>query len=124
MGDRIRRLVEQMDHDQFASREQASQEAAALGDAAEPFLQEALEMTTSPEARHRIRRLLADLANQPIILTADQQRTIRAVQILEQIGGSEAGEILERLTAGQPSARLTQEAKSALARLKAEASGP
>jgi hypothetical protein len=121
MGDTITKLVEQMDHDQFSAREQASQQVAALGEAAEPFLKDALQITSSAEARHRIRRLLADIASQPLILTADQQRTIRAVQILEQIGGNEAREILEKLAKGQPSARLTQEAKNAVLRLSVPA---
>ncbi|MEX2140951.1 MAG: hypothetical protein WD894_16930 [Pirellulales bacterium] len=118
LGEKIEKLVAQMDDDRFSAREQASQQTAELGEAAEPLLKEALKTTTSAEARHRIRRLLADIAGQPLVLSADQQRTIRAVQILEQIGGSESREIIERLTQGQPSARLTQEAKNALERLE------
>lgn len=118
LGEKIDKLVAQMDHDQFSAREQASQQTAELGDAAEPFLKEALKRTTSAEARHRMRRILADIAGQPLVLSAEQQRAIRAVQILEQIGGSVSREVLERLAQGQPSARLTQEAKNALARLE------
>jgi hypothetical protein len=124
LGEKIDKLVAQMNDDRFSAREQASQQAAALGDAAEPFLKEALKTTNSAEARHRIRRLLADIAGAPLVLSADQQRTIRAVQILEQIGGSQSREILERLTQGQPSARLTQEANNALARLKERPAQP
>jgi WD40 repeat protein len=118
LGEKIDKLVLQMDDDRFSAREQASQQAAELGEAAEPFLKESLKSTTSAEARHRVRRLLADIAGAPLVLTPDQQRTLRAVQILEQIGGSQSREILERLTQGQPSARLTQEAKNALERLE------
>jgi WD40 repeat protein len=117
LGEKIERLVRRMDDDLFSVREQASQEAAELGEAAEPYLQEALKQTTSAEVRHRIRRLLNDITGKPIVLSSDQQRAIRAVQVLEQIGGPEARGVLERLTTGQPSARLTQEAKSALSRL-------
>jgi WD40 repeat protein len=124
LGEKIDKLVKQMDHDQFSEREQASQQTAELGEGAEPFLKEALTTTTSAEARHRIRRLLADIADQPLVLTAEQQRAIRAVQILEQIGGNESREVLERLTQGQPSARLTQEAQNALARLGGTAEEP
>jgi WD40 repeat protein len=121
LGQKIDKLVVQMDHDLFSEREQASQRAAELGEAAEPFLKEALVTTSSAEARHRIRMLLADIADRPLVLSADQQRTIRAVHILEQVGGSQSREILERLTQGQPSARLTLEAKNALARIKGDA---
>ena len=118
LGEKIDKLVAQMDQDLFSEREQASQQAAELGEAAEPFLKEALSTTTSAEARHRIRRLLADIVDRPLVLSAAQQRTIRAVQILEQIGGSQSREVLERLMQGQPSARLTLEAKNSLARMK------
>jgi hypothetical protein len=117
LGAKVQKLVAQMDDDLFSAREHASQQAAELGEAAEPFLQEALKTTISAEARHRIRRLLADIAGKPMVLTSDQQRAIRAVQILEHIGGGEAREVLRRLSSGQPSARLTQEAKNALFRL-------
>jgi WD40 repeat protein len=117
LGEKVARLVAQMDDDLFSVREQASRHAAALGEPAEPHLLEALKSTNSAEARHRIRRLLAEIAARPLTLTAEQQRAIRAVQILEQIGGDEARAIFERVAQGQPSARLTQEAKNALARL-------
>jgi WD40 repeat protein len=118
LGDKVAQLVEQMDDDQFASREEATRRAAELGDLAEPFLLEALKTTRSAEARHRVRRLLADIASKPLVVSSDQQRTIRAVQILEQIGGDASLETLRRITAGQPSARLTREAQNALARLE------
>jgi hypothetical protein len=121
LGAKIDRLVAQMDDDLFSVREQASQKAAEFGEAAEPYLNEALKSTASAEARHRIRRLLADIAGKPLVLSSDQQRAIRAVQILEQIGGPKSREALEHLATGQPAARLTQEAKNALARLEREA---
>jgi hypothetical protein len=120
VGDKVRELVVRMDDDLFSVREQASQQAAELGEAAEPYLKDMLKATTSAEARHRIRRLLTDIAGKPLVFTTDQQRSIRAVQVLEQIGGVQAREILLRLSQGQPSARLTQEAKNSLLRLEEE----
>jgi len=120
VGDKVRHLVGRMDDDLFSVREQASQDAAELGEAAEPYLKDLLGSTTSAEARHRIRRLLADIAGKPLVLSADQQRAIRAVQVLEQIGDAQAREVLARLSVGQPAAQLTQEAKNALARLEDE----
>jgi WD40 repeat protein len=122
LGEKIEKLVAQMDDDQFSVREQASQQAAELGEAAEPLLQQALKTTQSAEARHRIRRILADIAGKPLVLSSEQQRAIRAVQILEQIGGADSREVLRRLTEGQPSARLTHEAKNAMSRLDERAS--
>jgi WD40 repeat protein len=117
LGEKIAKLVAQMDDDLFSVREQASRKAAELGEPAEPHLLEALKTTSSAEARHRIRRLLAEIAARPLLLTAAEQRAIRAVQILEQIGGAEARAIFERLAKGQPSARITQEAAGALTRM-------
>jgi hypothetical protein len=65
---------------------------------------------------------LADIAGKPLVLSSEQQRAIRGVQILEQIGGADSREVLRRLTEGQPSARLTHEAKNALSRLDERAS--
>jgi WD40 repeat protein len=118
LGEKVERLVAQMDNDLFSVREQASRQAAELGEPAEPHLIEALKTTTSAEARHRIRRLLAEIAARPLVLTAEEQRAIRAVQIIEQIGGDGSRAIFERLAKGQPSARITQEATNALARLE------
>ena len=117
LGEKVEKLVAQMDNDLFSVREQASRQAAELGEPAEPHLIEALKTTTSAEARHRIRRLLAEIAARPLVLTAEEQRAIRAVQIIEQIGGDRSRAVFERLAKGQPSARITQEATNALGRL-------
>jgi WD40 repeat protein len=117
LGQKIARLVEQMDDDLFSVREQASQQAALLGEAAESHLDTALKTAKSAEVRHRIRRLLAEISARPLVLTAEQQRAIRAVHILEQIGSPQSRPVLERLAQGQPSDRLTQEAQSAVARM-------
>jgi hypothetical protein len=49
----------------------------------------------------------------------DQPRAIRAVEMLQVIATSQARNMLETLATGFPEARLTQEAKAALIRLKA-----
>jgi hypothetical protein len=43
-------------------------------------------------------------------------RTVRAIEVLGQIGTLEAQLTLEKLAAGAPEARMTQEAKAALQR--------
>lgn len=122
MGPKIKKLIEQMDDDRFAAREQASDDAAELGEAAEPFLREAVKNVSSAEVRHRVRRLLTELSSKPLVMPAEQQRAIRAIQIIEQVGAeqSNAGTtraILERLAGGEPAARLTQEARASLTRI-------
>jgi WD40 repeat protein len=49
----------------------------------------------------------------------DELRTLRAIEVLEVIGSADARAALEALAAGEPSARATREAASALRRLPA-----
>ncbi|MDZ4818810.1 MAG: hypothetical protein SGJ20_07540, partial [Planctomycetota bacterium] len=119
-SNQIAQLVLQMDDDQFTLREQASEQAAALGENAEPFLREALQTSESAEVRYRIRQLLDQFAAKPLVVPVDQLRAIRAVQILQQVNSPEARELLKELSTGAPEARLTQAAVAALESLPAE----
>ncbi len=121
LGPKVEKLIAQMDDDQFAVREQASQEISELGEGVDPFLRLALEDADSAEVRHRIRRLLSDLSGKPLVVDPNQQRALRAIQVLEEVGDDQAREVLERLAAGEPAARMTQEAKSALRGLRTAA---
>jgi hypothetical protein len=78
-------------------------------------LREKLKDKPALEMRQRIDALLQKLDG-PVPSPA-QLRIIRAVQVLEQIGNLDAGKLLEKLAAGLPDERLTQEAKAALERL-------
>jgi hypothetical protein len=51
-------------------------------------------------------------------------RSLRAIEVLEWIGGAEAYQVLEALSVGMPSARMTREAKGALERLGRRAVAP
>jgi uncharacterized protein (TIGR03067 family) len=55
---KVQQLIEQLDNDDFAKREQASNELKALGRAIVPQLEAALDRTKSPEARRRLVQLL------------------------------------------------------------------
>ncbi len=90
LGPRVEKLIAQMDDDQFAIREQASQEISDLGEGVDPFLRLALADTDSAEVRHRIRRLLSDLSGKPLVVDPNQQRALRAIQVLEEIGDEQA----------------------------------
>jgi hypothetical protein len=112
--DRLAALVADLDHEQFATREQASKELLQLGEQARPALRQALTRGPSPEARRRIEVLLdkLDSARSP-----ETWRLVRAVQALEYAGNQEARQLLARLSQGAPEARLTREAREALERL-------
>jgi hypothetical protein len=110
---RLAALLGDLDSNQFAVREKASQELEKLGDAAEPALRRALADKRSPEARRRMEQILAKLA----MPSGDRLRGLRAVEVLEHIATAEARQLLEQMATGIPDAPLTQEAKAALDRL-------
>src|SRR5262249_42200886 len=107
----VKRLLAGLDAERFEDRERATKELAKLGEGAAPALREAAEGAASPEVRRRARELL-DKAGES---SGEQLRLVRAVEVLERCGTAEAKSLLERL-AGGAGARLTREAKAALAR--------
>jgi RNA polymerase sigma factor (sigma-70 family) len=114
-GKRVARLLAQLDDDQFAVREQAAKELGELGEAIEPQLRDALKAQPSAEVRQRLERLLARLGGP--VTSPEVLRTLRGVEVLEQAGTPETRAVLEAMAGGSPDARLTREAKTALARL-------
>ena len=74
----------------------------------------ALPSAKSAEMRQAVQRLL-DRLDEP---TSEVLRTIRALEVLEHIATPAARELLAELAKGAPGARLTDEAKASLARLK------
>jgi hypothetical protein len=51
------------------------------------------------------------------ILSSEQLRTVRAIELLERIGGSDARQVLDSLAQGAPGALPTREAAAALKRI-------
>ena len=113
--DRIRRLISDLDSDTFAVRERAAKELESLSAAAEPLLRRELKANLTLESRKRIEHLLGRLDQQP--LPGISLVECRALELLEQIGTSDAKQLLAKLAAGAPGATLTEEAKAALERL-------
>jgi hypothetical protein len=112
---RLERLLADLDSDRFAEREKAAGEIAGLGDLAEPALRKALEGPLSAEARRRARQLREALAGP--VRAPEELRAVRAVQVLEEVGTTQARRLLQALGEGAAGARLTREAKAALDRL-------
>ena len=106
------RLVKDLDDDEFAVREKASEELAKLGADAEWALREALRGRPSAELRRRAERLLA---RRPA-LAPERLRELRALELLERLESPEARALLERLAQGDADAPLTRDAKAALRR--------
>lgn len=113
---RLQALLAALDAEDFATRRKAQEELEALGDVAAPALRQALAGDLSAEARRRINAVLARVQSghdHP-----DRLRQLRAVQVLELLGTSEACRTLEALAKGAPGAALTVDASTALQRLK------
>src|SRR5262249_4989101 len=107
------RWVADLDTKRFTVREKAVREMDAACDRAELALRKALaDGKPTLELRRRIEHLLARLSPaSPEVL-----RLLRALEVLENIGTPEARKLLEKLAGGVSGARLTREAKAALAR--------
>ena len=69
---------------------------------------------TSPEAKVRIKALLAKTGPPYDTLPNQQVRKLRAIQVLEMIGSEEAESLLKHLATGSPYALQTREANAAL----------
>ena len=111
---RMARLLTDLDNDEFAVREKASQELEQIGELAQPALQKALAGQPSPEVQRRVEAILSKLSTP----TPERLRIQRAMMVLEQIGNPEAKELLETLSKGAEGALLTEEAKAAVKRMK------
>jgi RNA polymerase sigma factor (sigma-70 family) len=114
---RVARLIAELDSERFSVRERATRELAELAELAAPALREALPGASSAEQKRRLEGLLGRL--EAAGLPRETLRQMRAVEALEHIGSAEARRLLGALAGGAAGARLTQEAKSALARLAA-----
>jgi YD repeat-containing protein len=110
----LARLLTDLDNDSFDERERATTELRRLGELARPALREFLRGNPAPEGRNRTREIMADLDRD--MPPREQLRDLRAVEALEWTG---AADVLRKVAAGAPEARLTREAKAALGRLTA-----
>ncbi len=111
----IRRLIADLDSDQFATREKAFEQLGKLGPLAEPAFQQALEQKPPVETRRRIHLLLEKIDQQ--LPAGELLRLMRALQVLENTG-AEGRRFLRELAGGAEEAWLTHAAKAALTRIK------
>jgi hypothetical protein len=111
---RIRRLIADLDSEQFTVRDAAFGELEKMDDGAHAVLRLELPKTTSLEKRRRIQSLLS---MRWIVRSQEKLRQIRAVMVLEQVGNEEARRVLGKLANSASEARQTREAKAALERL-------
>jgi WD40 repeat protein len=111
----LARLIRELDDNQYRIRQKASAELLVLVPRIEGRLRQELKTNPSAEARNRIAQILGAETNP--VPAGDELRALRAVEILERAATVDARAELKRLASGAPDARLTREARSALARM-------
>lgn len=116
--DRLWKLLEDLDSQQFAVRAAANRELEELGDLAAHALTQTLAKNPSLELRRRIDTLLEKLRGP--ITRPEFLRAVRAVAVLEDIASPDARKHLQMLAQGAPGTRLTEEAQAALRRLESK----
>jgi WD40 repeat protein len=117
---RLTKLLADLDSNLFSTRERAAKELEEIGDLAELALRKSLQSKPTPEVRRRVEQLLEKLEKQD--LQADVLRSLRAVEVLEEISSPESKKMLQALSRGASEARLTQEAMASLERLSKRSS--
>jgi WD40 repeat protein len=113
--EQVAQWVADLGHDEFAERDQATQELEKLDTLAAPALRKALANQPELEARRRIEALLRKLDGP--VSSPELLRGLRTIEVLEHIGTPQARQVVAALAEGAPAARLTKDAKAALERL-------
>ncbi len=110
----LHRLIADLDSGAFTKREAASRELSKLGIAAEPAVRAALAKASSLEVRKRLGKLVQEFEQKRERLSLAR---LRAVQVLEHIGTSDAQRVLKSLAEG-PDGQLARAAREALQRMQ------
>jgi WD40 repeat protein len=113
-ADKLRALIAELESPEYQRRVAADEQLTAFDEQSLPALRAALRAEPSLEQRKRIEKILEALR---VVRSPEILRYLRAVEVLERIGGPDACEVLEKLTTGVPDARLTRAAQASLRRL-------
>jgi WD40 repeat protein len=112
---RLSSLILELDSSEQVTRDRASAQLGLLAEQAVPAMRKAVD-SPSAEVRKRVKALL-DSLDRPVV-TGVRARPIRVVELLERLATAPARKLLGELSGGAPEARLTEEARSALERLR------
>ncbi|HEY8503669.1 MAG TPA: hypothetical protein VIL46_03750, partial [Gemmataceae bacterium] len=115
--EQARRWVKDLDSPRFAVREAATAALMKYGSRGVPVLREALAAPSSDEALRRIEMILDRFRDKGVPtregeLLGGELRMLRAVQVLERVGGDAAKALLEEIAAGAGEA--AEEARAVL----------
>jgi len=112
---KLKKLIVDLDSDDFTERASAAEELEKLGELAAPALQKALTGQATLEFRRRAEPMIARLIGG--VLTGEQVRLVRALEVLERSGTPDARHLLESLAKGAPGALVTRKAQESLERI-------
>jgi RNA polymerase sigma factor (sigma-70 family) len=111
----VAQIVKALGSDVLKERDAASAELDKLGAPAVAAVQAQLRTDVSDEVRARAKRFLDKYDSGA--LRPEELQVLRAIEVLEVIGGADARAALESLAAGEPSARATRDVAGAVRRL-------
>jgi len=111
----VKVLLARLEDSQLPVRTKAAEDLKKLGRDVIPALEEALAQKPPLDLRKRLEAIIAEL--QSGLLSGEELRAVRAVEVLERVGTPEARQLLGQLAAGAAPAPATRHAKEALRRL-------
>jgi hypothetical protein len=109
-ADQVAKMLADLESERFAVRQKAVQALSDLGESAEAALRKTLDGNVTLEVRQRVEQILKNRQK-------DVLRKVRAIEALEQIGNTEARDVLLALANGTPNPRIADAASAALQRL-------
>jgi hypothetical protein len=109
---RLGLLIADLESSDFRTREAATRELDKLGPLAAPALEKKLTEKLGLETQRRIEAIL-EHANRTV-LTTEEMRAVRAIEVLQGIGGDAAVAALKDLAKGADGAVITIRARQAL----------
>jgi RNA polymerase sigma factor (sigma-70 family) len=115
-GQGTAKLIEQLDAEAFTDRQSASRKLVELGWRAEMPLRRAARTAASLEVRRRAETILQQISPIEVRrpLTGAALRGVRAIEVLERIGGEPARKLLEGWAEQTGDAELAAEARGAV----------
>jgi len=113
---RIDQLIADLDDNNFTVRQRAAEELEKLGELAEPALEKVLKNKPNLDLEKRIQALLEKIVTgkEP---PASILQALRGLEVLEEVGGAEARQVLEKVAQGTAGAQVTRAAQVSLQRL-------
>jgi len=118
-AERVEQLIADLESKDFTVRQAATDELEKIGELAMPALKKVLDGQPGLEVRQRIDKLLEKAAGHK--QTPERLQALRAVEALELMDTAEARTVLETMATGAAGTRVTEEARSAVKRLGADA---